>query len=111
MLKTITVIGLLSFFVAFNTYAQDSDRINQLEKENQELKLRVSELESQLSKSGKSVNNWSKLTRGMSTGDVKKILGEPEYESGGIVAYWDYPNGGIVFFNDEKLGAWSEPRQ
>lgn len=123
MIKTIAIIGFLSLAVAFNSYAQDSDRIDQLEKEIQEIKLRLSKLESMLGKPSttqevvsssegwKSIENWKKLTRDMSTSDVKRILGEPQYESGGIVAYWDYPNGGKVFFDDGKLSAWSEPRQ
>ena len=54
MVKRIIVIGLLSLVVAFNSYAQDSDRIDQLEKEIQELKLRVLKLESVVV--GKAIN-------------------------------------------------------
>ncbi len=31
MIKTISIIGILSLFVTFNSYANDSDRITQLE--------------------------------------------------------------------------------
>ena len=89
MVKTIIIIGFLSFAVTFNSYANDSDRIDQLEKEIQETKLRLLKLESLLSNpsnvqkpvtSGegwKSVMNWRRLTTDMSTSDVQKILGEP----------------------------------
>jgi uncharacterized membrane protein len=33
MIKTITIIAILSLGVTFNSYADDSDRIDQLEKE------------------------------------------------------------------------------
>jgi len=49
MIKTISIIALLSLGTAFNSYAGNSDRIDQLENEVHELKLRVLELESFLS--------------------------------------------------------------
>ena len=49
MIKTITLIGFLLLAVAFNANAQDIDRIDQLEKEVQEIKLQLSKLESLLS--------------------------------------------------------------
>lgn len=123
MIKTIVLIGLLSLGVAFNTYANDSDRIDQLEKVVQELKLRISKLESLLSNSSeskglapshegwKSVGNWRKLTIDMSASDVQKILGEPQRVDGGNVARWFYENGGIVIFMDGKVFQWMEPRK
>jgi hypothetical protein len=123
MAKKLIIIGFLSLVVAFNSYADDSDRIDQLEKEFQELKLRVSELESLLSnpsaaqevvKSGegwKSVSNWRKLTTDMGASDVRKILGEPQRIDGGFLATWYYQNGGTVRFADGKVHEWTEPRQ
>jgi hypothetical protein len=123
MVKRIIVIGLLSLVVAFNSYAQDSDRIDQVEKEIQELKLRISKIESLLSNpssaqeivpSGegwKYVVNWRKLSKDMDTNDVKKILGEPYRVDGGNFAHWYYKNDGRVIFYEGKVYSWTEPRQ
>ena len=121
--KTIIIVGLLSLVVAFNANAQDGHRIDQLEKDIQELKLRRSKLESILSSpsSGqetvpssegwKSVANWRKLSTDMGTSDVKKILGEPHRVDGGGVAIWHYQNDGRVIFIDGKVSQWTEPRK
>jgi hypothetical protein len=123
MVKTIIIIGFLSFAVTSHSYANDSDRIDQLEKEIQETKLRLLKLESLLSNpsnvqkpvtSGegwKSVVNWRKLTTDMSTSDVQKILGEPHRLDGGTVATWSYQNGGRITFISGKVAAWNEPHQ
>ena len=123
MVKTISFIGFLSLAVAFNANAHDSDRINQLEKEIQEIKFRLSKLESfpsnpsnaqEPATSGdgwKSVMNWRKLTQGMSTSDVRRILGEPHKLDGGTLAHWEYQNGGSIFFYKEKVDRWHEPRK
>ena len=123
MVKTISFIGFLSLAVAFNANAHESDRINQLEKEIQEIKFRLSKLESfpsnpsnaqEPATSGdgwKSVMNWRKLTQGMSTSDVRRILGEPDRIDGGTIAHWYYQNGGEVIFFDGKAHRWQEPRK
>ena len=123
MIKKIIIIGILSFVVVFNSYANDSERIDQLEKEVQETKLRLSKIESLLSNPSKaqepvtsgegwkSVKNWRKLTNEMSTSDVQKILGEPERLDSGTVAHWYYQNGGEVNFINGKVFQWHEPRQ
>ena len=123
MIKTITIIGFLSLFIAFNSYADDSDRIDQLEKEVHELKLRISKLESLLIKPGaakevvpsgdgwKSIANWRKLTTGMAPSDVRKILGEPHRLDGGTFAKWYYQNGGRVIFYKGQVDRWTEPRE
>ena len=123
MVKTIAIIGFLSLAVAFNANAHDSDRVDQLEKELQEIKLRLSKLESLLSNpsnaqkpvtSGegwKSIMNWRKLTNGMSTSDVQRILGEPHWVDGGAIASWYYQNGGRITFYEGKVDRWTEPRQ
>jgi hypothetical protein len=125
MVKTIIFIGFLLIAFAFNgnANANDSDRIDQLEKEIQEIKLRLSKLESLLSNPSKaeelvtssegwkSVMNWRKLTTDMSTSDVQKILGAPHRVNGGSITDWYYPNGGTVTFLEGKVHQWQEPRQ
>ena len=123
MVKTIIIIGFLSLAAAFNSYAHDSDRIDQLEKEIQETKLRLSKLESLLSNPSKaqelvtsgegwkSVMNWRKLTKDMSTSDVQKILGEPHRVDGGTFTKWYYQNDGRIIFYEGKVDNWREPRE
>jgi hypothetical protein len=94
-----------------------------MEKEVQELRARISKLESLLSNPGssqelmtsgdgwKSVANWRKLTTDMSLSDVRRTLGEPEHIDGGAVARWYYPNGGRVTFISERASQWVEPRK
>jgi outer membrane protein assembly factor BamE (lipoprotein component of BamABCDE complex) len=102
--------------------ASDVDRITQLEKEVQELKLRLSNLETPQSKASlnqkpsispdgwKTLANWRSLKNGMSYDDVRAILGEPSRINGGNMAYWFYPNqSGVVFYKD-KLDTWFEPK-
>ncbi|SNB57006.1 hypothetical protein SAMN04487880_1900 [Marinobacter sp. es.042] len=123
MFKTIILIGFLSFSVAANVQADDSARIDRLEKEVQELKLRLSKLESLLGDLGqgqqvvtngegwKSIANWRKLVTAMNYDDVERVLGKPERVDGGNLAFWYYPNGGKVIFMRGKVDSWREPRQ
>jgi outer membrane protein assembly factor BamE (lipoprotein component of BamABCDE complex) len=55
--------------------------------------------------------NWRKLTKDMSTSDVKKILGEPHRVDGGTFTHWYYQNHGGVIFYEGKVDRWMEPRQ
>ena len=121
MVKPI-IIGFLSLAITFSSYANDSDRIAQLEKEIQEIKLRLSKLESVpkspsspaqpvASADGwKSEANWRSLTKDMSTTEVRKILGEPDRVDGGSITSWFYQNEGTVVFFNEKVTRWTEPR-
>ena len=59
----------------------------------------------------KSVMSWRKLTTGMSTSDVQKLLGEPDRVDGGAFTSWHYQNGGNIVFYEGKLYQWTEPRQ
>jgi len=123
MVKKITFMVFLLFAVAFNANAHDSDRIDKLEKEIQEIKLRLSKLESLLSNPSKaeeletssdgwkSVTNWRKLTTGMSASDVQKILGAPDRVDGGSITHWYYQNRGRIIFYEGKVDHWMEPRQ
>lgn len=123
MLKAITFIGFLALSVALNVHADDSARIDRLEKQVQELKVRLSDLESQLNDQDevqefvangdgwKSLANWRKLTTAMGYDDVERILGTPERVDGGNLARWYYPNRAEVVFMRGKVDSWSEPRQ
>lgn len=107
---------------ALSSFANDSDRITQLEKEVQELKLRLTNVEApqgstnsrqkspSSSESLKGLTNWRLLKKGMSYDDVRATLGEPTRIQGGIFATWFYPNRGGVTFYEDKLDSWSEPR-
>jgi hypothetical protein len=108
--------------ICLNSFASDSDRITQLEKEVQELKLRLANLEAPKSKINpdqkpvassegwKSVSNWRLLKKGMSYDQVKATLGEPARVQGGSFTYWFYPNRSGVTFYEDKLDSWVEPR-
>jgi len=56
MFKTIFAVGFLSFAAVINAAAQDSDRIDRLEKEVQETKARLSKLEALLANPSNSQN-------------------------------------------------------
>jgi len=121
MITRISIAVILSFLATFNSYAHDSDRIEQLEKEVQETKERLSILESKLrikndekelevaDDGWKSVAKWRKLSSGMSTLNVKNILGDPHRIVGAKNATWYYKNGGVVKITDGNVVSWSEP--
>lgn len=123
MVRSIVVIAFLSLAVASHSYAQDIERIAQLEREVQELKIRVTKLESLLNSSNsagkpaalnegwKSPANWRKLASNMSMDDVRTILGEPKRIESHTLTFWIYQNDGQVTFISGKLNAWKEPQQ
>ena len=121
MVPRLTIAVILSLVATFSSYAHDSDRIEQLEREVQETKQRLSILESKLLNQNdekelviaddawKSVANWRKLTPGMSALSVKKLLGDPHKIDGAKNAVWYYDNGGVVRIIDGNVERWSEP--
>ncbi len=121
MVKKLAVVVILSLVTTVSSYAHDSDRIEQLERDVQETKERLSILESILQNKNnekehvitgdgwKSVANWRKLTTGMNASTVQKILGEPHRVKGGEIAIWNYENGGTVTFLGGELYSWTEP--
>jgi hypothetical protein len=123
MIKTISLIGILSLLITSNSHANDSDRITQLENEIQELKTRIVKIESLIidpkvsqkivtsGESKESIKSWRKLTTDMTQDDVVKILGEPQRIEGGSIAFWYYKSGGSVTFHNDKLKSWTEPRE
>ncbi len=122
MFKTIIIFGFLSLAVVSNSFASDSDRIDQLEKDLQETKLRLLKLESLLikpsnvqkpaasSEGWKSKPNWRKLTKELNPSEVQSLLGEPQNVRGGNFTIWDYQNGGRVVFYEGKVYQWAEPQ-
>lgn len=121
MVTKLAVAVILSLVTTLSSYAHDSDRIEQLEREVQETKERLSILESILQNKNdekehvitgdgwESVANWRKLTIGMNTSTVQKILGDAHRIEGGTIAIWYYKNEGTVTFMKGKVYSWSEP--
>ena len=121
MVPRLAIAVILSLLATFSSYAHDSDRIEQLEREVQETKQRLSILESKLRNRNdeeelviaddgwKSVANWRKLSFGMSALNVKNILGDPHEIVGAKNAVWYYDNGGVVRIVDGNVDRWSEP--
>jgi len=121
MVTKLAITVILSLVTAFSSYAHDSDRIEQLEKEVQETKQRLSILESMLRKKNhekelvitddgwKSIANWRKLTTGMSPSTVQKILGDAQRIDGVNFVRWYYKNGGKVIFYEGEVYSWTEP--
>jgi hypothetical protein len=111
--------GLLT--VAPLAHSQDTDRIEQLEREVQSLKQRLTKIEAAMGgpraeqvpaatgTGWMSVAAWRQLRTDMSPNQVRTILGEPARIDGGVVARWSYPNGGRATFVGDQLSQWTEP--
>lgn len=114
--------GFLSAASIISAHANEADRLQNLERELQEIKARLSALErpavttkpaqapAQSGDGWKVVSNWRRLKEGMGYDEVRNILGEPERVNGGDVAIWRYANRGEAGFFLGKLNRWSEPR-
>jgi len=116
------LVGCLMLTFMLSSFASDSDRTAQLEKEVQELKNRLTKLEAVLSTASnqqknsatsegfKSLDSWRSLRVGMGPDEVRRILGEPTRVDGGLVAYWVYASRGEVTFVRDQVTQWREPR-
>ena len=121
LMKNSLVVCLL-LTLSFGSMASDGDRITQLEKEVQELKTRLSTLESPLNKAviqkstvtsegWKNLANWRSLKKGSNYDEVRAILGEPErIRVSGLLTDWFYSNRGNATFVNDTLNGWNEPR-
>ena len=121
LMKNGLVVCLL-LTLSFGSMASDGDRITQLEKEVQELKTRLSTLESPLNKAviqkstvtsegWKNLANWRSLKKGSNYDEVRAILGEPErIRVSGSLTDWFYSNRGNATFVNDTLHGWNEPR-
>ena len=116
------LLAIVLTLTTFSSFANDSERITQLENQVNELKLRIQKLENTQSNASnqqkqvvanegaKSIANWRKLNRGMSYNDVRGLLGEPLRIEGGGIATWRYASNGNVVFIRDKLSSWDEPQ-
>jgi len=116
------LLAIVLTVATFSSFANDSERLTQLENQVNELRLRLQKLENPLpnasnqqkqvvaNEGAKSIANWRKLNRGMSYNDVRGLLGEPLRIEGGGVAYWMYSNNGRVTFVRDTLSSWNEPQ-
>jgi len=60
------------------------------------------------------LSSWRQLSKGMSPGQVRSILGEPAKISGGYFEHWYYNKSGnykegSATFVDSQLDSWHEP--
>ena len=123
-MKKIITIGLLLAFSSISSFASDTQRLSALEREVQEIKLRLSKLEpsNQVPADSKSTiatatgegwkhqKSWRNLSAGMNPNEVRNLLGDPQQVRGGNVTFWAYPNKGDVTFIGDSLYQWREPK-
>jgi len=126
MFTRLSIAVILSLSAVSSSYAHDSARIDELERELLETQKRLSILESMFRKKDakehanntgevktdegwKFTASWRELAVGMSTGKVLEILGDPHKVKGASVSNWYYENGGSLVFWDGYLKSWSEP--
>ena len=123
LLAALTAACVPSVAVAQNVLVDSLlHRIDSLESRTVDLERRVSALKSLIGaqpstsqpvpKSARSLDlaNWRRLNQGMTTDQVRKLLGEPT----GVAAmsqltFWDYPELAKVIFRSGKVDGWSEP--
>jgi len=126
-LVSVGVLFTLLLFVETPVVGQ-GDRASSLEGRVAKLEQRVDKLERYIleqtisAKPGTSVRKgleaWRRLKKGMTEGQVRSILGEPQRVVAGLMTRWHYSGGGSVQFirGDifgetpiEEVYGWSEP--
>ncbi len=128
MKRHISFYFLVFLLVGSSCYAQESDRIDELERRITSLEESVSRIETMIAvlligvagNADQAGNDdqedvelkakWRVLAVGMTPKQVRAILGEPERLDGGKVATWRYPRGGHITFMDGEVRSWVEPR-
>lgn len=53
--------------------------------------------------------SWKLMRKGLSAGDVRKILGEPSRTLAGAIVFWFYPNDGRVALINDQVNSWTDP--
>lgn len=127
MINKLAIILLIAFLPFGICGAHESERIDKIEKELEELReqlglalfmLMASDAseqndetvsESSAAEKWQSLENWRKLQIGMEPNEVREILGEPKRVDGGDFFSWYYQNSGRVVFHDGALWQWQEP--
>ncbi len=116
------LLAIALAFANFSSFANDSERISQLENAINDLRIRVKQLENSQSNASnqqkqvvvnegaKSLANWRRLNKGMSYNEVREMLGEPLRIEGGSFTYWYYAKKGRIVFYGDKLDGWNEPQ-
>ena len=56
----------------------------------------------------KNLQNWRQLREGMTFGDVRAVLGEPEQVDGGSLTIWRWGGARVIFISG-RVTSWSEP--
>lgn len=97
-------------------------RVDFLERRVTDLERRVRDLEAPIaaepsrdrrvssSPDWRDLQNWRRLSRGMSMDEVRALLGDPQRVEAGPLTYWHWSNAQVYFMLD-KLEGWSEPRR
>ena len=125
MFRNIILIFLLGLFSNY-VVAQDSNRVDDLEKRVTELEESLAQMkllllaamvnsaesseEPEGSEKWQVQENWRKLEVGQKPEVVKDVLGEPTRIEGGTFTKWQYGVGAHVIFYQGVLDRWSEPR-
>lgn len=113
-----TLVGTaLALAVSVPVQADDSARIDELERRIQAIEAQLEELSRgqgprfKVGEGWKSLSNWRELRRGMRPIEVRELLGDAHRVEGGYFTRWHYPNGGVVVFANEEINKWTEPPQ
>ncbi len=117
------IVGIVFIASSSFVFANDGERLRQLENEIQEIKSRLSRIENLppnsiasnrnfTSKDGwKQLTNWRTIKKGMTQDEIRNLLGDPEnIRTSSNFTWWKYPKNGDVRFYDEKTDGWTEPR-